>query len=449
LISKLVAPVDSGQDMPVFLTRPQEIKARQGENLNMQCQTAATGSAVITWNWNGRLLSAGSMRIYDDDRINVINDGRELIIRGVTPEDRGEYSCTINLKLQPVSLSHQVEVLVKPTVLIRSKDKIVKVEEGSKVEISCSVSGFPKPHVHWRKNSNHEIKNIKHPKLIISQVEPENAGEYACVASNSEGRSEDVLQINVLFKPRTEISRQTSTKTYESSKIILTCQVNANPPAKVFWYKDGLIISNEMRKSTKEEELFHHSLILPSMMESDYGNYSCLAKNNLGTSSDYISISGSPDKPRIISSTESFSTNTYKLEWEVWTSRAFPILNQSILYRMLRKGYSNIDVSEEPGSWFNLALVSDATSDSQGSYSMALTGLEKGAEYEVRLRAMNRQGWSSLSDSFKFKMAESSYQIDSLSSLSGSHLTSNSSKQILSYLLLPIVFLSVILAKQN
>ena len=36
---------------------------------------------------------------------------------------------------------------------------------------------------------------------------------------------------------------------------------------------------------------------------------------------------------------------------------------------------------------------------------MVLTGLETGAQYEVRLRAMNKQGWSSLSDSFYFTTA--------------------------------------------
>ena len=71
-------------------------------------------SAVITWTWNGRLLSAGSMRVYDDNRIRVLNDGRELIIEGVTPEDRGEYSCTLNLEFNPLSLYHKVEVLGKP-----------------------------------------------------------------------------------------------------------------------------------------------------------------------------------------------------------------------------------------------------------------------------------------------------------------------------------------------
>ena len=51
------------------------------------------------------------MKVYDDDRIEVVDDGRKLLLREIRREDRGEYSCTVNLKLQPVSLSHQVEVL--------------------------------------------------------------------------------------------------------------------------------------------------------------------------------------------------------------------------------------------------------------------------------------------------------------------------------------------------
>ena len=34
-----------------------------------------------------------------------------------------------------------------------------------------------------------------------------------------------------------------------------------------------------------------------------------------------------------------------------------------------------------------------------------MTGLDVGAQYEVRLRAMNRQGWSTLSESFIFNTA--------------------------------------------
>ena len=100
---------------------------------------------------------------------------------------------------------------VMPTVAISYKDKIVNVEEGSKVQFDCSAQGFPKPEVHWILKSNPGKVLSKAPALILNQVEPENAGEYLCVATNSEGRSEDGLQINVL----SEFYLQTFNKFYK------------------------------------------------------------------------------------------------------------------------------------------------------------------------------------------------------------------------------------------
>ena len=81
---------------------------------------------------------------------------------------------------------------------INSKDKLVNAEEGSKVELGCTARGFPKPQVHWVLKSTPGKILSRVPALMLKQVEPEHAGEYICVATNSEGRSEDGLQINVL-----------------------------------------------------------------------------------------------------------------------------------------------------------------------------------------------------------------------------------------------------------
>ena len=43
---------------------------------------------------------------------------------------------------------------------------------------------------------------------------------------------------------------------------------------------------------------------------------------------------------------------------------------------------------------------------------MDLTGLQGDAEYEVRIRAMNHQGWSQLSDPFYFKTSGMLRELD-------------------------------------
>ena len=86
------------------------------EPSSSELMSLTPGGAVITWSWNGRLVSAGAMRVYTDDRIVVREDGRDLVVREVSLEDRGEWSCTVQLKQEPVSLAHRLEILVAPSI---------------------------------------------------------------------------------------------------------------------------------------------------------------------------------------------------------------------------------------------------------------------------------------------------------------------------------------------
>ena len=83
---------------------------------------------------------------------------------------------------------------------ILSKDRVLTVEEGSKVQIDCSTEGYPAPKVHWvQRNKPGEVLS-KVSTLVLSHVAPEQAGEYLCIATNQLGTSQDQIKINVLCK---------------------------------------------------------------------------------------------------------------------------------------------------------------------------------------------------------------------------------------------------------
>ena len=73
-----------------------------------------------------------------------------------------------------------------------------------------------------------------------------------------------------------------------------------------------------------------------------------------------------------------------RLEWRVWSPHQFPIMNQSILYRLLRKVRDTTILltpppqgsvtPPEPGSWHNLALISEGVRE-EGAYTMLLSSL--------------------------------------------------------------------------
>jgi len=411
----MVASSDGGESLVIFSSQPQRIQAKLGQDVRFPCHTAGGGSAVLTWNWNGRLVSAGNMKVYTDERIQVVSGGSELLVRGVTREDRGEFLCTVNLKQETPVLRHTLEVLVAPSIKISSKGAI-KVEEGSRVEISCQAAGFPKPSVRWvRKGKLVKMKTDvveEEGRLVLPAVNPEDAGSYACVGENSEGSSRQEVLLTVFYKPRVVIERRGGKR----SGAVLACTVQANPLAQVTWHRDGVAV---LRRGVAEAGGVH-LLTLPSMQEKDYGNYSCTGHNKLGSGSASLLVTGSPDKPVILSLPQGQLSGSYRLEWRVWSPPQFPIMNQSILYRRTGKGTRT---NAEPGSWHNLALISEG-GQQQDSYSMVLTGLEEEAEYELRLRAMNRQGWSGLSEPFHFRTAGPGGYMDIKAPLSGRQLTS-------------------------
>ena len=120
-------------------------------------------------------------------------------------------------------------------------------------------------------------------------------------------------------------------------------------------YKDSEQVSSSLVRSGSDSEADLYTLTLGGLTEADYGNYSCVARNNLGTGTGSVmitgelsliriimvmvppDISGSPDQPVITSPRAGAYTNTYKLIWTVWTPASAKILNQSILYRRIKK----------------------------------------------------------------------------------------------------------------
>ena len=57
-------------------------------------------------------------------------------------------------------------------------------------------------------------------------------------------------------------------------------------------YKDSQQVSSSLVRSGPASDSDLHTLSIGGLTEADYGNYSCVARNSLGTSSDSILITG-------------------------------------------------------------------------------------------------------------------------------------------------------------
>ena len=68
---------------------------------------------MITWKNGVRLLTAGPIKVYNEERLIHRYNGSEITLRDVQPKDAGEYSCQLNSVDTPIELIHHLDVLSK------------------------------------------------------------------------------------------------------------------------------------------------------------------------------------------------------------------------------------------------------------------------------------------------------------------------------------------------
>lgn len=129
-----------------------------------------------------------------------------LLVKEITPEFAGSYTCraenvggsitsTATVNITETTWEEAVE-LISPTFVKRLSP--VRIMDGERVNLTCIVEGKPIPRVEWY----HDGKPIKEGKeitiiqdtegicnLAITEVFPEDAGEYTCHAVNPIGEA--------------------------------------------------------------------------------------------------------------------------------------------------------------------------------------------------------------------------------------------------------------------
>lgn len=102
-------------------------------------------------------------------------------------------------------------------------------------------------------------------------------------------------------------------KIYSKSKTIigLNCIVQSSPLANIFWKRNGEIISSNNRLRRTKTSL---KLLLENVDESDFGKYTCVAKNFVNTTEKDI-LFVKPLQPQFRGFGTSESTGADILTW--------------------------------------------------------------------------------------------------------------------------------------
>ncbi|KAF4523236.1 hypothetical protein B566_EDAN011462, partial [Ephemera danica] len=196
----------------------------------------------------------------------------------------------------------------------------------------------------------------------------------------------------------------------------LVCVVHAEPQAEVLWYQDSFLLDPNERR-TMETRGSKHTLSIRGVQSADFGNYSCVADNNMGRAKKYMELSGRPSPAQFVSAPFSRVRDAYNLSWVV---QSWPPLEE---VRLLWRRVHLNDTVPVPSKWHDVILApgpnAAASSSSRGGRDSSSTSsehagsylirpLQPGAMYEAIVQAKNRYGWNDVSDLYKFYTRSSS-----------------------------------------
>ncbi|KAK9752461.1 Immunoglobulin I-set domain [Popillia japonica] len=220
----------------------------------------------------------------------------------------------------------------------------------------------------------------------------------------------------------------------------LVCIVHGESQPEVLWYRDTMQLDTTERR-IMESRGSRHTLVIRKVHRSDFGNYTCVADNQLGKTRKSVQLTGKPNVAKFSSASRGQSRDSYNISWAV--KSLSPIEEYKLLFRRLPDSPSSPEDGHPqplhhqsqrklPGKenrtyvagyvsgfgygrqfidrrtdWRDVILPANPIqSPGVQSMSYVIRGLEPAQNYEAKVQARNRYGWSPISEPFTFQTAD-------------------------------------------
>uniref|UniRef100_A0A4W4FQT4 Ig-like domain-containing protein n=1 Tax=Electrophorus electricus TaxID=8005 RepID=A0A4W4FQT4_ELEEL len=234
------------------------------------------------------ILYAGVDKWSVDPRVSLVTFNRDeftIKIENVDVSDEGLYVCAVQTSSRPRTTFVHIIVQVPPKIIDFSKDMVVN--EGTNVTLMCLANGKPEPAINWRV---HSLSDDEY--LDIPSISRHKAGEYECMAANDIAADTRTLRLVVNYPPSVLGGRDIGVTLGQRG--VLQCEADAVPAATFEWYRDDRRIFNGFDGIEINDSGTFSKLTLFNVSETDYGNYTCVAINKLGSANTSIVLYGMP-----------------------------------------------------------------------------------------------------------------------------------------------------------
>nr|XP_048286978.1 hemicentin-1 isoform X1 [Myodes glareolus] len=262
------------QEPPVIQPQPSELDVILNNPISLPCEATGIPSPFITWQKEGiNVIASGKS-------LAVLPSGSLHISRAVR-EDAGTYMCVAQNPAGTALGKIKLNVQVPPAISSHQKEYVTAVDKP--VSLLCEAEGFPPPDITWHKDGHALTESLRQRilssgALQIAFAQPDDAGQYTCMAANVAGSSSMSTTLTVHVPPRIQ-STEVHYTVNENSQVVLPCGADGIPTPAIHWGKDGVLIANLLGKSTTRPD---GELLLENVVLKDSGTYTCVATNAAG-----------------------------------------------------------------------------------------------------------------------------------------------------------------------
>ncbi|XP_026546466.1 sialoadhesin, partial [Notechis scutatus] len=269
----------------------------EGQRVSLTCEDANfQPSALYTWYKDARWLAEGS--------------ATSFLLRAVTPQDMGSYSCQAQDE-RGIRMSPPVALYVHYEPKKVTLTSFLESSSGNQAVLQCAVESYPASeltlhrgnvvvaassrhlgHLPAQRYVVHASHNVL--RVEIQKVLQEDEGQYLCLAKNAYGTSAASIHLRV---PSARITVDPSPDVHEGTPANLTCEIASQVvgPMNYTWFKNSRWLWDSPDPS----------LLLSRVTRGDTGAYHCQASgrtSSLTSAIVLLKVHYAPERP---------SMNTY------------------------------------------------------------------------------------------------------------------------------------------
>lgn len=100
---------------PKYISESMSMLVNEGETVRLPCMVDRLQGFVLLWKKKEDILAVGKQIIDKKFKMDINNNGNNLIIEQISPEEEGEYTCQVSA-YEPKFLTHKITVRVEPEI---------------------------------------------------------------------------------------------------------------------------------------------------------------------------------------------------------------------------------------------------------------------------------------------------------------------------------------------